>query len=163
MKPVSASPLPISWMLLTVPPVDWALALMPSILSFQILAIAAPRYMKLVMKGDEIVGFVFTYPDVSAGLQRARGRLWPLGWYHILRERGRTLWANGNGIGVLPEYQGLGASVLLYAEAVRTLWDSPFQHVDVVQVGEHNLKSRSMAEELGVNWYKAHRSYLRAL
>jgi len=128
-----------------------------------ILAIAAPRYMKLVMKGEEIVGFVFTYPDVSAGLQRAKGRLWPLGWYHILRERKRTLWANGNGIGVLPEYQGLGASVLLYAEAVRTLWDSPFQHVDVVQVGEQNVKSRSMAEELGVTWYKTHRSYLRAL
>ena len=128
-----------------------------------LLAIAVPRYIKVVTKGQEVVGFVFAYPDVSAGLQRARGRLWPWGWYHLLRERRRTRWADGNGIGVLPAYQGLGASILLYAEVARTLLDSPFERVEVVQVGEENPKSRSIVEDMGVTWYKTHRVYCREL
>jgi len=42
MKPSSASPLLMSWMLLTVPPVDWALAFRPGMAVFQIFAMAAP-------------------------------------------------------------------------------------------------------------------------
>jgi L-amino acid N-acyltransferase YncA len=128
-----------------------------------IISVADPRLIKLVMKGEEVVGFLLTYHDISAGLQKARGRLWPLGWYYILRERKRTRWANGNGVGVLPEYQGVGASILLYAEIAQTMIASDFEHLDVAQVNEENLASRSAMEDVGVQWYKRHRSYRRML
>jgi RimJ/RimL family protein N-acetyltransferase len=64
---------------------------------------------------------------------------------------------------VLPQYQGLGASVMLYAEAADTLLKHGFEHVDVVQVGAENFKSRSAMEALGVEWYKRHRVYEKDL
>ena len=42
-----------------------------------LLVIVDPSLIKLVMKGDEIAGFLIAYHDVSAGLQKARGRLFP--------------------------------------------------------------------------------------
>jgi GNAT superfamily N-acetyltransferase len=126
-----------------------------------IIGVTRPGMIKLVLQDDELIGFAFSYPDLSAGLQRAKGRLWPLGWLHLLRESRRTEWANCNGIGVLPEHQGLGPSILLYAETVKTLKAMGFKHADVVMVDERNFNSFSAMEALGVTWYKRHRSYWR--
>jgi hypothetical protein len=128
-----------------------------------VFAILDPRLVKLVMKGDQIVGFLLVYHDLSAALQETEGRLWPLGWFNILRERRRTRWANINGLGVLPEYQGLGATALIYTELAKTLQQFNFQHIDVVQVEEGNIKSRNEIEGIGVTWYKTHRGYCRTL
>lgn len=46
-------------------------------LANQLLWLADPKLIKLVMKEDKAVGFLFAYPDVSAALQRTRGRLFP--------------------------------------------------------------------------------------
>lgn len=128
-----------------------------------LITIADPRLIKLVLKGKEVIGFVFAYPDITAGLQKARGRLWPLGWYYLLREQRRTRWVNFNGLGVLPAYQGMGASILLYTEVAKTIEKYDFEHADLAQVGEENVKSRGDLETLGAEWYKRHRNYQRIL
>jgi hypothetical protein len=126
-------------------------------------SVADPRLIKLVMKGDQIIGVVLALPDVSAGLQKARGRLWPLGWFHIWRERQRTKWINLPALGMLPSYQGLGGNAVLYAELAQTLTETDYNHAEFVQVDEHNFKSRRELGTLELTWHKTHRSYQRAL
>jgi GNAT superfamily N-acetyltransferase len=128
-----------------------------------ILTIIDPSLIKLVMKGDEVAGFILAYHDVSAGLQKARGRLFPFGWAYILRDRQQTEWCNVNGLGLLPQYRGLGANALLYTELRDTVAGAGFKHVDVVQVNESNFNSRSDMETMGVSWYKRHRHYKKAV
>jgi GNAT superfamily N-acetyltransferase len=128
-----------------------------------LITITDPRLPKLVMHGDEVIGFLFAYHDISAALQKARGRLLPFGWYYLLTERRRTEWVNINGMGVLPSYQGRGAVILLYTEVAKTIKSFNFRHADIVAVGEDNMKSRSDMETIGVRWYKRHRTYRRAL
>jgi GNAT superfamily N-acetyltransferase len=127
------------------------------------LAAADPRMIKVVMKEDEVVGFVIGYPDVSAGIQRANGRLWPFGWIHILLEFKRTKWANFNGAGLLPEHQGVGANAVLYTELARSALEFDFEHADLVQVAENNVKSIGEVNAAGAEWYKRHRVYRREL
>lgn len=127
------------------------------------LAAADPRLIKLVMKEDEVVGFVIGYPDISAGIQRAGGRIWPLGWIHLLLEMRRTSWINFNGAGILPKYQGVGANVVLYTELAKTVLDFGFQHADLVQVAETNIESKGEVAAVGGEWYKRHRIYRLAL
>jgi len=129
----------------------------------QLLTVADPRMIKLVMLADEVVGFVFAFPDLSAAIQRAGGRLLPFGWYHLLREPKRTKWCNVNGLGLVPQHRGMGANVLLYTELAKTLRDHGFEHADIVQVGEENIKSLAEMQALGVSWYKTHRVYRRSL
>lgn len=128
-----------------------------------LLAIADPRYIMLAFKGDEPIGFLFAYPNIGAGLRRARGRLWPLGWWHLLRERNRTPYLDVNGVGVLPEYQGLGVNALLYTALEKAVAGSHFLHGDIVQVDEANFRSRSDMEAMGVRWTKRHRHYSQTL
>lgn len=125
--------------------------------------VADPRLIKLVMKGEEIAGFVFAYPDISAGIQRARGRIWPLGWIHLLIEFKRTKWLNANGLALLPRYQGVGANAVLYAELARSIKGFHFEHGDLVQIDETNLASMGDMAALGVQWYKRHRLFQCAL
>ncbi|MHB9034441.1 MAG: hypothetical protein ACYC6L_15525 [Anaerolineae bacterium] len=124
-----------------------------------IVEVADPRLVKLVMHGDEIAGFIFSYHDISAALQRCKGHLLPFGWWQILREPSRTEWVNINGLGLLPKYQGLGANAVLYTELADTLHPFGFKHAEVVAVTETNFKSRSDMETMGVRWYKRHRYY----
>ena len=46
----------------------------------QLINFADPRLIKVILKGNEIVGFLFGYPDPSAAIQRCKGRLLPFGW-----------------------------------------------------------------------------------
>jgi hypothetical protein len=128
-----------------------------------LLTIADPSLIKLVMKGDDIAGFIIAYHDVSAGLQKAKGRLFPFGWAHILLDRRRTEWVNVNGLGLLPQYRGLGANAMLYTELRDAIAAHGFKHIDTVQANETNFNSTSDHETLGVTWYKRHRHYQLAL
>ncbi len=130
-------------------------------LANQILWFADPRLIKIVQKGQEPIGFLFAYPDISAALQRTRGRLFPFGWIDLLLELRRTRWININGAGILPQHRGLGATALLFSEIHRSIVDGGFHHAEIVQVGVDNERMQRELEDLGVDFYKTHRTYWR--
>lgn len=126
----------------------------------RILSTADPTLIAFLMKGDELAGFVLAYPDISAAVQRCRGRMWPTGWYHLLREFKRTRWLNFNGVAILEPYRGLGGNALLYAELYQTLLGRPqYQYADLVQIQETNVRMIQELEAVEVRPYKKHRIY----
>jgi len=130
----------------------------------QLIWLADPKLVKLVMKNDKAVGFLLAYPDVSAALQKTRGRLLPFGWLTLLRELKRTDWLNINGAGLLPEYRGSGGTAILYSEMFKSVRDSgQFRHAEVVQIGVENENMQREMENFGVDFYKMHRTYARNL
>ena len=130
----------------------------------RILAVADPTLITLLMRGDEIVGFVLAYPDLSAAIQRCRGRMWPTGWVHLMREFKRTRWLNFNGGAILEPYRGLGGNALMYAELYHTLiGNDQYQYGDLVQIQETNTRMIRELEALRVRPYKKHRIYRRSL
>jgi GNAT superfamily N-acetyltransferase len=129
----------------------------------QLLQIADPKLLKVVMKEDEIAGFLFVFRDVSAALRACRGRLWPFGWMRVFWDLKTTRRMSGNGVGLLPRYQGKGATVLLYAEITDTLTKARAVHCDIALALETNVKSLADMNALGVTWHKRHRVYRRDL
>lgn len=133
-------------------------------LADQLLWFADPKLIKIVMKDDEPVGFLFAYPDISAALQKTRGRLFPFGWLTLLLELRRTDWLNINGAGLLPEYRGSGGTAILYSEMFKSVRDSgQFRHAEVVQIGVENETMQREMENFGIDFYKIHRTYQRDL
>jgi hypothetical protein len=128
-----------------------------------IMQIADPRLIKIIVANDEVVGFTFAFPDISEALQRSRGKLLPFGIIRILREIRRTRWLAVNGAGILPEFQGRGGNALLYYEMYRTLKDYNYEHLDLVQVAETATQMRSDLENVGVKPYKNHRVFLKRI
>jgi GNAT superfamily N-acetyltransferase len=122
-----------------------------------------PDLVKVVAKDEDVVGFILGFPDVSAALQRCKGRLYPFGWALLLWESRRTRWINVNGGGILPQHQGLGVNAILYHELYKTFRERSFLHADIVQVNEQNMRMMRELEALGAAPYKTHRIYERAL
>lgn len=122
-----------------------------------------PKLIKIITHADEVVGFMFAFPDISAALRRTGGKLFPFGWLDLLREMRNTKWVALNAAGILPEYQGHGGNALLYTEMLRTLLDNPFQYAEVAQIAETAVQMRHDLENLGVIPYKNHRVYTREL
>jgi GNAT superfamily N-acetyltransferase len=127
----------------------------------EILTIADPRLIKIIIHGDDVVGFLFGFADVSAAIQRSKGRLFPIGIIDILIEMRRTKWIALNGAGVLPEYQGRGGNALLYSEMEKTVHEFGFLHADLTQVAESAVQMRKDLENVGGIPYKNHRVYIR--
>jgi hypothetical protein len=120
---------------------------------------ADPRLIKVVMKDDQPVGFLFAYPDISAAIQRTRGRILPLGWLDLLLELRHTKWVNINGAGIIEQYRGLGGTALLFSEMYKSVLEGGFEHADIVQVGMENDKMQRELRDLGIDFYKTHRMY----
>ena len=129
-------------------------------IAHSIISIADPPLIKVVMREDNVVGFLITYRDLSRGIQRAKGKIMPIGWIWILWDKRKTKNLNINGGGVLPEYQGSGATTILYTELQKTIRDYPFESIELVQIDENNPDSFSELEKIGIKWYKRHRNYI---
>ena len=129
----------------------------------RLIALTLPDLVKIVVKGDQIVGFALGFPNISTALQRCKGRLYPFGWALLLWESRRTRRVDLNGGGILPQYQGLGVSAVMYSEMYKIIKERAFLHADVVQVNEQNTRMMRDLKGLDVDFYKTHRIYQREL
>jgi len=129
------------------------------VIAKRLLSLADPRLIKLVYKEDQIIGFLFSYPNICRGLQKTNGRMLPFGWFHILREFKTTKYMDTNGIGILPEYQGLGPTAVIYTELEKTFQEFDFEHIETVQTREDNIASLGESSHFVMDWVKTHRVY----
>ena len=129
-----------------------------------VMTIVDPNLIKIIVKDGDVVGFVFPFPDVSAAMQKNKGKLGPIAILRLLLEIKHTNWISFNGVGILPEYQGLGGNAILYAELEKSMHQYPkFINSELTQVAETAEQMRKDLKNLGVKFYKNHRVYQREL
>jgi GNAT superfamily N-acetyltransferase len=76
-----------------------------------------PEYIKFVLdKNDKMIGFGILMPSFSKALQKANGKLFPFGIFHLLRARKKNDTAISYLIGVHPDYQNKGVTAIIFAE-----------------------------------------------
>ena len=68
----------------------------------------------------ELIGIAVTMPSMTEALQKSRGRLWPTGWYHLLKA---LKWKHEDNtelllVAVRPDYQGLGVNALFFDDLI---------------------------------------------
>lgn len=76
--------------------------------------------LSLVVKLDgELIGVGIAIPSLSQALIKCRGRLLPLGWYHLLKAfKGHNDVVDLLLIAVKPEYQGKGVNALFFDDLI---------------------------------------------
>ncbi|MBE3118038.1 MAG: hypothetical protein IMZ50_04680, partial [Candidatus Atribacteria bacterium] len=75
-----------------------------------LLVIADPRLVKILTYDGQIVGYLFGFPDLSAALQKNRGRMGPIELLRLLRAMKGSDALILNGMGILSQYQRLGGN-----------------------------------------------------
>ncbi len=129
-----------------------------------ILIIVDPKNLYILLKDDKVVGFEIPFPDVSAAMQKNKGKLGPIEMIRLMRELKRTDWMDFDGIGILPEAQGFGGNAILYKVVSEVVLNNPqFKHIELTQVAETARQMRQDLANLGSKFYKNHRVYKKQL
>ncbi|PHS53786.1 MAG: GTP cyclohydrolase [Lutibacter sp.] len=76
-----------------------------------------PEYIKFVLdKDDNIIAFAIIMPSFSTALQKAKGKLFPFGLFHLLKAKKKSKDVILYLIGVHPNHQSKGIHALLFLE-----------------------------------------------
>lgn len=123
-----------------------------------------PRYVKAVLnERDEAVAFVIGMPDLSKGIKKARGYLFPFGIIKIILSGKRTRQLNLMLGAVHPEYQNRGLDTILGSAMLESARKGGLQHIDSHLEMETNAKVRAEMEYMGGKVYKTYRVFGKVL
>lgn len=122
-----------------------------------------PRFVKGVTKAGEPMAFVVGIPDMTAGIQKARGRLLPFGFIHVLRAQKKTKQLDLVLGAVKEKYQGMGLDVMMGFRMLTSAREAGFEYLDSHHEMESNVKVRAEMERMGGKVYKRFRVYQKNL
>lgn len=123
-----------------------------------------PRYIKAVVnREEEVVAFIVGMSDMSEGIRKARGRLLPFGWIHLVLAARRTRQLNLLLGAIHPNYQGRGLDMLMGAKILESAKQTGKTTMDSHLELEHNTKVRAEMERMGGKVYKRFRIYIKRL
>ena len=116
-------------------------------------------------ENDEIVAVGLGMPSLSEALRKCRGRLFPFGWFHLLKalKAKRITDFDLLLIGVRPDYQDKGVTALIFNEMTPYFTQYGIQRVETTAILETNHKSLANFEEFEHIQHKRRRAFTKAL
>lgn len=112
---------------------------------------------------DKPVGFAFCVPTLSKAVKKSKGKLFPFGLIRILRALRKNDTLEALLIGILPEYQGKGASVLMFKAIHENCIRRGITRMILNPQLEDNFKVQTMFEQYEVEPYMRRRAYRKPL
>ena len=116
-------------------------------------------------ENGELVGVAITMPSLSKALRKSKGRLWPLGWFYLLRalKWRREEKAEMFLVAVRPDYQGLGVNALFFNDLIPVYNRLGFRYAETGPQLEDNVKELSQWKPLHPTFTKRRRCYKKIL
>jgi hypothetical protein len=122
-----------------------------------------PRFVKAVKKENELVSFIVGIPDMTEGIQKARGRLLPFGFLKILRAAKKTKQLDLLLGAIKEKYRGLGLDVFMGVKMILSAHEAGLETMDTHHELESNVKVRAEMERMGGKLYKRYRVFQKKL
>ena len=115
---------------------------------------------------DNVVAVGISMPSLSKALQKAKGRLLPFGWYHLLK----TIFLKKYPkvldlllVAVKPEYQNKGVNALLFYDLIPVYQQLGFEYAESNPELELNDKVQAQWEYFKTIQHKRRRAYKKSL
>jgi len=132
------------------------------------------KYLKLIDKKlipvvvndqEEIVGVAITMGCLSQAMQKAKGRLWPIGWWHLLKA---MKWQREESaemllVAVRPDYQGLGVNALFFDDLIPIYNQYGFRWAETGPQLEDNVRELSQWKPLNPEFVKRRRCFIKEI
>ena len=116
-------------------------------------------------EAGELIGVAITMTSLSHALQKSKGRLFPFGWFHLVRA---LKWKRDEKaelflIAIRPDYQGLGVNALVFDDLI-PIYNA--HHIHWAETGpqlENNVKELSQWKPLNPSFTKRRRCYTKRI
>lgn len=114
---------------------------------------------------NEIVAVGISMASLSEALQKAKGRLFPFGWYYLLKA---LLWKRPKMldlllVGVRPDYQNKGVNALLFTDLIPVYQQLGFEYAESNPELELNEKVQNQWQYFKTEQHKRRRCYKAAI
>ena len=110
-------------------------------------------------KNNDLIAFAITMPSYSRALQKAKGKLFPFGWYHLLRAGKKNERANFYLIGIHPEYQRRGVTAIIFKEIYETFRKKGVKYLETNPELEENKNIQALWGDYNPVNHKRRRTY----
>lgn len=119
----------------------------------------------VVNEKDEIIAVGLGMPSLSEALRKCRGRLFPFGWYHLLKALKAKKMTDFDLllIAVRPDFQDKGVTALIFNEMTPHFTKYGIQRVETTAILETNNKSLANFAEFDHIQHKRRRAYIKEL
>jgi len=100
-----------------------------------------PDFINCVIdKNGKLVAFGITMPSFSKAFQKAKGKLFPFGFLHLLQAMRKNEYAEFYLIGVDPEYQNKGVAAIIFREMHSVFTKRGIKYIETNPELEENSK-----------------------
>ena len=113
----------------------------------------------------EIVGAAVTMGSLCEALKKSKGRLWPFGWYHLLkslflkREKNAEMLL----IAIRPDYQGLGVNAMFFDDLIPIYNRMGIKWAETGPQLEDNVRELTQWKPLKPTFVKRRRCYVKPI
>lgn len=113
---------------------------------------------------DAVVGFGISLPSLSSAFQKAKGKLLPFGWYHLLKAlKSKPKVIDLYLTGVLPEYQNKGVNALLFNDLIPVYRDLGVIYAESNPELASNSAVQAQWDYFKKEHHKTRRAYIKSL
>ena len=120
----------------------------------------------IIDENDNLVGAGLSMPSLSRALQKAKGKLFPFGWYHLAK----VLYLHHYGdcldlllVGVKPEYQNKGVNALLFYDLIPAYAKLGFKYAESNVELETNDKVQAQWSYFNHEVHKRRRAFIKEI
>lgn len=110
-------------------------------------------------ENDRLISFAITMPSYSRALQKAKGRLFPFGWWHFLQAGKKNDRANFYLIGIHPEYQRRGVTSIIFKEIYDIFRNKGVKYLETNPELEENKNIQVLWQDYHPVNHKRRRTY----
>ena len=121
--------------------------------------------LSLIIKNDtrELVGVGIALPSLSKALIKNRGRLFPFGWYHMLKAFKKNDVVDLLLVAVKPEYQSKGVNSLLFTDLIPCFIKLGYKWAESSHELENNEMVQKQWQYFETTLNKRRRAYTKTL
>lgn len=110
-------------------------------------------------KSGSLISFAITMPSYSKALQKAKGKLFPFGWWHLLNTGKKNDRANFYLIGIHPQYQKRGVTAIIFKEIYETFKKKGVKFLETNPELEENASIQALWQDYNPINHKRRRTY----
>ncbi len=118
----------------------------------------------IVDKDNKLVGVGISMPSMSRALQKSKGRMFPFGWWHLLKGlKGANDRVDLLLVAVHPNYQNKGVNALLFQDLIPYYQAKGYKYAESNPEMETNSKVQSQWEYFDYRQHRRRRSFAKKL
>ena len=123
-----------------------------------------PEYIKFVVdKEHKLIAFAIVMPSFSRALQKANGKLFPLGFRHILKAKKHSKDVMFYLIGIRPDYQNKGVHALIFHEYYNVFTQKGIETCYRTPELENNMAIRQIWKHFNSKMYRRRKTFKKDL